>query len=105
MSKIIITSSTNSSHDVPFGAEVNTQELQALINQYLPITDASREILSVDISTLPDYRFVDDDEGDDWENNEASRWEQILTKVGKSSVSLVFVHSKSGDELFFEYRD
>jgi len=99
MNNVIIASSTNSEHNIPSFAALNKDELDALIEKFGHICEP-REICSVEITTLPDFEFLDEDK-EEWESDEC--WEQTVTRVGKASVTVLFAHKHSGDELFFEY--
>lgn len=99
MHQITLPSATNSDLAIPDKAEVNRLELDALIEKYSPIFEAD-EILSVNVSTLPDYEFLHDDDELWYEHD---YWEQTITQVGKQGVTILFAHRHSGDELFFEY--
>ncbi len=104
MSQNLLTlgSQTNSNHHVPVGGQVNPAELDALISTVSSAInwDMLPNAESVKLTDSPSCYFVDE-EGQDWEWDEP--WEQTAVAVGPTSVTIIFVHSHSGHELFFTY--
>ncbi|MFD3435263.1 hypothetical protein [Alteromonas macleodii] len=99
MLSVTLESKTNSESDIPDKGQFNRRELDELIEEYSPIFE-THKILSVNILTLPTYDFLHAD-GSLWDEHD--HWEQTITQVSQNGVTLLFAHSLSGDELFFEY--
>ena len=107
MANVILSAETNSNQLTPEYASFDEVELQAIISQYAKVIDWSNEksILCVSVSTLPDCEFCDE-QGDLITQDEAdnlAKWEQNVTDVSATGLSVIFSHSEDGTELFFEY--
>lgn len=103
MSQLLtLESNTNSNHHIPTGGQVSPIELDALITRVSSAInwDMLPNAEAVKLTESPACYFVDED-GQDWEWDEP--WEQTAVNVGPSSATIIFVHSHSGQELFFTY--
>lgn len=106
---VSLESQTNSCRAVPAYALVDPSELNPMIEWAGKIIQSTKDTMpwdeharihSLKLSTLPLCEFRSAD-GNEWEG---SRWEQIVTDVSSDGATLIFVHSDTGDELFFEYQ-
>jgi hypothetical protein len=102
MSLRTLSSQTNSSRATPAGAQVYCDELIELHERYAPLIDLAQNpcIIGLQTTEEPGIHFVNEN-GDEWDEPEA--WEFALSTVDERTVTLIFVHGDTGDELFFTY--
>lgn len=100
---ILLEARTNSHLDIPAFGKFDKDQLDEYISIFgKAVNWMVDHVLSVDVSALPDFEFIE--EGDEvWDNDESNNWGQTLTSITPNSATMLFVHSDTGDELFFEY--
>lgn len=104
LSEIVLCMQTNSDEFVPEGLKVSRAEVEALINTTSDLINwkEAEEVCSVAIAECPTYQFTNKD-GTDYTRDMCS-WEHTITNVTRDSVTIVFVHTQTGHELFATYQ-
>lgn len=103
---IVLEAKTNSDQPMPPYAQFDKAQLDTLIAQFSNMVDWSHPLVnSLNTEALPDVYFVSDEHGnDDWDDDDsATKWEQTLTSFTQTGATIMFAHTETGDELFFEY--
>ena len=100
---MILEAKTNSNRCTPEAMTVNQEQLDNLIEKFAPhFHDSAYDIQSVNTFDEPDCSFTDSN--GEVCDSEISQWEHVNTMVGKDSVTVVYVHTEDGSELFCEYK-
>lgn len=105
MSQVILEAQTNSNNAIPEFAVFDKEELNTLISRYTKAADwdGDKSLLSLKVSTLPEYRFSDESGNDVEFCQDLAKWEQVVTDVNHKGLVAIFAHTEDGSELFFEY--
>tara|TARA_B100001245_G_scaffold234904_1_gene221467 strand:- start:4727 stop:5044 length:318 start_codon:yes stop_codon:yes gene_type:complete len=99
----LLTPQTNSSAPVPEFAQVSVEELERLHETYADLIDWDKTpaVDYIAVGTSPSVYFLDENE-DDWECDD-DYWEESGIKISKDKVTILFIHTESGHELFFDF--
>ncbi len=94
---------TNSSSPIPAFAQVSPEELEQLHETYADLIDWNRTpaVDYIAVRASPSIYFLDENEKD-WESDD-DHWEESGIKISRDRVTILFIHTENGHELFFDF--
>jgi len=104
MNNIILEAKTNSSRLTPEAAVFDESELNLMVEKYNSIVnfESNKSVLSIKINDVPLCAFSRSD-GCEMEEPDLEYWEPVATDLSSDKLTMIFVHSHDGSELFFQY--